>query len=163
MHTRTVSLSHFERVKDGLASAAFFGHLEGVLKQGGVQKGKTLHFSRGGEYLRFYIIEGYIGLLISHRDYILKMFPHLKFPFLPWLYSTEVCEHLFGECRKLVKDFSFADFIYMVPKLHVLMEAAMKLETITKEKATARAGQVYTHLVQLRRERARAACTLPIG
>lgn len=138
------SISHLERVRMVLRARHFLDIWKEFLNEAGYKK--TKHFiSREAENIALYIIEGFIGLLIGHRDFLRKLFPHIKFPFLPWLYSTEVCEHLFGECRKLKKDFTYADFIYLVPELHLLMEAAMKLETITKEKATARAGASANH------------------
>jgi hypothetical protein len=41
------------------------------------------------------------------------------FPLLPWLHSTEACEHGFGEAWKVVKDFTMLDLIYIFPKLHI--------------------------------------------
>lgn len=137
-------LSHFERIKMVLRAHHFMQIWKEFLKEAGYSKGRSF-VSRECESITLILIEGYIALLISHRDYLKKLFPTISFPFLPWLYSTEVCEHLFGECRRLKKDFKYSDFIYLVPKLHLLMEAAIKLETLTKEKATTRAGG-YIHL-----------------
>jgi hypothetical protein len=41
------------------------------------------------------------------------------YPLLPWLLSTEVCEHVFGLCRQIIKDFTLLDFYYMIPKLFI--------------------------------------------
>ncbi|KAJ3833288.1 hypothetical protein F5878DRAFT_700127 [Lentinula raphanica] len=60
-----------------------------------------------------YLIHGYISLVIIHHDY----FP--KIPLLPYLHSTESCEHVFGISRQIVKDFTILDFYRMIPKLTV--------------------------------------------
>jgi hypothetical protein len=43
----------------------------------------------------------------------------ITYPLLPWLYSAEICEHIFGLCRQIQQDFTFLDFLYMVPKLSI--------------------------------------------
>lgn len=48
------------------------------------------------------IVDSYVCLLLLHPDH---MGEGVRYPFIPWLHSTEACEHLFAECRKLVKDF----------------------------------------------------------
>ena len=68
------------------------------------------------------IIEGYISLLLIHQNHV----PNI-FPLLPWLHSTEACEHAFGEARRIVKDFTFLDFIYMIPKLRIKIREAVLL------------------------------------
>ncbi|KAF7291444.1 hypothetical protein MIND_01289500 [Mycena indigotica] len=69
------------------------------------------HLSRECLDISRIIIEGYLLLLIIYRD----DFPDT--PLLPWLHSSEACEHTFGICRQLVKDFTYLDFLYMVPRL----------------------------------------------
>jgi hypothetical protein len=49
------------------------------------------------------LIDALISLVIVHRDY------GGVFQFLPWLHSGEACEHVFAECRKLIKDFTYLD------------------------------------------------------
>ena len=44
---------------------------------------------------------------------------------MPWLHSSEACEHVFGEARHIVKDFTFLDFIYMIPKLRIKLHEAV--------------------------------------
>ena len=48
------------------------------------------------------------------------------YPLLPWLHSTEPCEHVFGLCRQILQDFTMHDFQFMIPKLFIrLREAAL--------------------------------------
>jgi hypothetical protein len=46
------------------------------------------------------------------------------YPLLPWLHSTEVCEHLFGMLRQLKKDLMYADVLQLERKLRVLQMGA---------------------------------------
>jgi len=46
-------------------------------------------------------------------------------PLLPWLHLSEACEHVFGEACHVVKDFSYLDLIYMIPKLRVKLHEAV--------------------------------------
>jgi hypothetical protein len=66
------------------------------------------------------IIFGFLCLVIIYRDYG-KTKGGDALPFLPWLYSTEVAEHVFGICRQLIKDFTMLDFYFMVPKIFVML------------------------------------------
>ena len=40
------------------------------------------------------LVDGLIGLVIIYRDHM----DGEIYPLLPWLHSTEVCKHVFGEC-----------------------------------------------------------------
>ena len=66
------------------------------------------------------------------------------YPLLPWLHSSETCEHVFGECRKLIKDFTFLDFLYMIPRLHILTRAVVKLNHTSDPKVCA-SGYAHTY------------------
>lgn len=61
------------------------------------------------------LIEGLAGLIFVYRDYYSS--DTEVFPLLPWLHSTEACEHVFGSARHLIKDFAMLDFFYMARKL----------------------------------------------
>jgi hypothetical protein len=65
-------------------------------------------------------IDGMLTLILIHRDY----YPDV--PLLLWLHSTEVCEHFFGCARKILPNFTFVEWILMVPKLVLLMMSEMK-------------------------------------
>ncbi|THH18184.1 hypothetical protein EW146_g2755 [Bondarzewia mesenterica] len=54
-----------------------------------------------------------LQLVIIYRDHLDGVYP-----LLPWLLSTAVCEHVFGICRQIIKDFTMQDFHHMVPKLY---------------------------------------------
>jgi hypothetical protein len=49
------------------------------------------------------LADGLISLIIIYQDHM----DSKVFPLLLWLHSSEICEHLFSECRKLIKDFTY--------------------------------------------------------
>jgi hypothetical protein len=61
------------------------------------------------------IIDGLISLILIHRDH------EKRIPLCPYLHTTAPCEHAFGSARQIVAEFSLLDFIYMVPKLDLLI------------------------------------------
>ncbi|KAJ8090489.1 hypothetical protein PM082_002377 [Marasmius tenuissimus] len=78
----------------------------------------------------------------THRDHL----PGNPVPFLPWLHSSEACEHAFGICRQIIKDFSYADFIYMIPKLRVsVRQAILKLRTQLPDGKARASGYCHTY------------------
>lgn len=77
------------------------------------------------------LVDGLVALVFVYRDYLGDNVA----PLLPWLHSTETCEHVFAECRKLVKDFTYLDFLYMVPRLHVVLRSIISLLYSTDAKA----------------------------
>lgn len=84
-------------------------------------------------------IDGMLGLILIHRDY----YPNT--PLLLWLHSTECCEHFFGCARKIIKDFSFLDLIYMMPKLSLLIDRDLHTGGKAETKGSAqRSGYHHT-------------------
>lgn len=86
------------------------------------------------------VVHGFFELLIIHRDY----FDGFRVPLLLWLHSSEMCEHVFAECRKQMKDFEFASFLLMIPRAHWYIRHTMHLNKITKADAKERAAG-YAH------------------
>lgn len=85
------------------------------------------------------LVTGFLSLVFIYRDYMQGS----PFPLVPWLHSSETVEHVFAECRKHIKDFNFADFVTMMPKVHWLIRYVMNFETSTQD-AKARASG-YSH------------------
>jgi hypothetical protein len=98
------------------------------------------HLSRECLDITRIIIEGYFSLLIIYRDHL----PGNLTPFLPWLHSSEACEHTFGCCRCLVKDFTYLDFLYMIPKLRISLRRAVLRSRTSDSKARA-SGYNHTY------------------
>ncbi|KAJ6600651.1 hypothetical protein B0H10DRAFT_2230917 [Mycena sp. CBHHK59/15] len=119
------SISHAERVKLVLRARYFLDSWSSFLDLAGYSK--SLYFlSREAVDIVRIIIEGYLALIYVHRDHIDGIFP-----LLPWLHSSEACEHIFGESRRIVKDFTMLDFLYMIPKLRAKLHA-----TVVRAKAS---------------------------
>lgn len=86
-------------------------------------------------------INAMLLLIVTHRDY----FPDI--PLLHWLNSTETCEHFFGCARKIQKDFTFVEWLLMIPKISVLMagELRSKLKGSQEKAAAARFGYHHSY------------------
>jgi hypothetical protein len=82
-------------------------------------------------------INAMLTMILIHRDF----FPEI--PLLLWLSSTEVCEHFFGCARKIQKDFTFAEWILMIPKLVLLMMGELKAKGSQANASEHRSG--YHH------------------
>ena len=116
------SLLHCERIKMLLRAKYFLDYWERFIIRAGYKK--VRHFlSREATDILRQIIEGLLALIYVYRGHLTNL--NNINPLLPWLHSTEQCEHIFGEARRIVKDFCFLDFVYMHPKLHVTLREAM--------------------------------------
>ena len=134
------SLSHRERVKMLLRAEYFLEYWKRFIKHAKYKMG--LHFlSREATDILQQIVEGLLALIYLYRDHLSNT--HDINPLLPWLHSTEQCEHIFGDARRIVTDFCFLDFVYMLPKLRVTIHEAM-LHARSNPRATA-SGYSHTH------------------
>jgi hypothetical protein len=102
-----------------LRAKYFLESWEAFLNACGYRKDRYFISREAADILRF-IIDGFIALVVIHRDHVPG-----RVPLLPWLHSSEACEHVFGEARHVVKDFTYLDFIYMLPKLRVKLHEAV--------------------------------------
>ncbi|KAI9066464.1 hypothetical protein FKP32DRAFT_1565821 [Trametes sanguinea] len=86
-------------------------------------------------------INAMLLLIVTHRDY----FPDV--PLLHWLNSTETCEHFFGCARKIQKDFTFVEWILMIPKISALMagELRNKMKGAQAKAASSRFGYHHSY------------------
>ena len=90
------------------------------------------------------LIEGYIILMYIHRDCLSDCFED-PIPFLPWLHSSEACEHVFGDARNIVSDFTMLDFIYFIPKLSVTLRKAANRAISTSDAKAKATGYNHTY------------------
>jgi len=110
------SLPHIERVKMVLHLHFFLESWESFLECAGYTK-STNFISLQFRDILCYLVFGLIQLIIVYRDNYRS-----QYPLLPWLHSTEVCKHVFGVLRSLVKDFTMLDFFNLVPKLSLCLQ-----------------------------------------
>ena len=134
------SISHLERIKMVLRCRYFLRLWKRFINAAGYTKSKN-YISREADDILDTLIDGLIGLVYVYRDHL----GGHRYPLLLWLHSTEICEHVFAECRKLVKDFSHLNFLYMTSQLHVLIRAATSFSKGTDPRAQAM-GYSHSHL-----------------
>jgi hypothetical protein len=132
-------ITHSERIRMVLRGRFFLDIWRAFLSKAGYSESRYF-ISREAVDISHILIDGLISLIITHRDY----FGDKIYPLLPWLHSSETCEHVFAECRKIVKDFTHLDFLFMVPRLHILIRAAIKFCHSGDPKARA-AGYMHSY------------------
>lgn len=130
------NIPHVERLRMVLRARYFLDAWDIFLAHSGYTKAHYC-LSREAIDIAHIIIDGYISLVLVHRDHL-----PIKLPLIPWLHSSEACEHIFGEARQIVKDFTYLDFIYMVPKLRVKLRQTILRALASDPKARANG---YSH------------------
>lgn len=131
-------ISHAERVRMLLRSMFFMEGWEEFISRANYQSSKHFVSHEYRDILKI-LISGFMQLIIIHRDLLDDVYA-----FLPWLHSTEVCEHLFGIMRSILKDFTMLDFVYMVPKLLIRIREHVLSAASPTGKARA-SGYTHTH------------------
>jgi hypothetical protein len=126
------TISHLERLKMILRGLYFLRLWKRFLDVAGYAKSRY-YISREADNILDKLGNGLIALIYVYRDHQGEQ----RYPLLPWLHSTEICEHVFAECRKLVKDFTHLNFLHMVPRLHILIRAASVFSKGTDPRAQA--------------------------
>ena len=89
------------------------------------------------------LIEGLVGLMLAYHDYHSTL---TLYPLLPWLHSTEPCEHTFGCACQIVRDFALMDFYSMIRKVQYKVREAVALGEASNPKATA-SGYNHTYVL----------------
>ncbi|KAL1661458.1 hypothetical protein GGF50DRAFT_61078 [Schizophyllum commune] len=137
------ALAHDERIKMVLRARYFLDYWHLFLQVAGYKStpNSPYFLSREAADIARMIIEGYLALVYIHRDF---MPSDRLYPFLPWLHSSEACEHVFGSARQLIKDFTMLDFYYMIPKLRIKIRQAILRGLSGSSKATA-SGYNHTY------------------
>jgi hypothetical protein len=133
------SIAHGERIKMALRAHFFLDMWRTYLKNAGYPIGRFF-ISREAADISRIVVHGLIGLIIIYRDHM----DGEAFPLFPWLHSSEMVEHIFAECRKLVKDFTYDNFLHMIPRLTAVIRAAIKFGYTTDPKARA-SGYAHTY------------------
>jgi len=132
------TLPHVERVRMVLRLHFFLERWAQFLDRAGYAKSTYLISSQFRDILN-HLVFGLIQLIIVYRDTYGS-----RFPLLFWLHSTEVCEHVFGILRSLVKDFTMLDFYHLVLKIFVRLWVFTKSTLATAGKDTA-SGYAHTY------------------
>jgi hypothetical protein len=133
------SISHVERIKMALRAHFFLDMWLTYLKKAEYPTGRFF-ISREAADISRIVVNALIGLIIIHRDHM----DGEVFPLFPWLHSSEMVEHIFAECRKLIKDFTYDNFLHMIPRLTAIIRATIKFGFTTDPKARA-SGYAHTY------------------
>lgn len=112
------SISHVERATMVLTARYFLMAWRSHTEMHPDHSLSTHFISRESFEIFLMVCDGLLALIVLYR----KEFP--TFPLLPWLHSTEACEHIFGTLRTLKADFTAMDALYIQPKLRTLLLAA---------------------------------------
>jgi hypothetical protein len=130
-------MKHVEHAQLALRALFFMEMWKEFLEKAGYPKVK--HFiSHEACNITHYLIHGLLQLIVIYRDDLDSVYP-----LLPWLLSAEPCEHVFGLCCQIIKNFTMLNFYYMIPKLFIrLCEHALFSKFLDgKERASG-----YTHI-----------------
>ena len=134
-------IPHTERIKMAFRARFFLEVWKAFLHEAGYPLSRY-YISREAAEITNILVDALLALILVYRDHLDDVYP-----LLPWLHSTEVCEHAFGECRKLVKDFTFTDFLYMIPKVMVMLGATSRLYSTAEssDPKARRGGYAHTY------------------
>ncbi|KAH7905193.1 hypothetical protein BJ138DRAFT_1130617 [Hygrophoropsis aurantiaca] len=132
-------IGHGERINMALRARFFLEIWQLFIKAAGYAENRH-YISRESNDIMRILADGLLSLIIVYRDHM----GGKCYPLLPWLHSSEVCEHVFAECRKLVKDFTYLDFLYMVPRLSLLIRTAVNFCHSADPRARA-SGYAHTY------------------
>ncbi|KAI0026467.1 hypothetical protein K488DRAFT_66592, partial [Vararia minispora EC-137] len=131
-------IGHISRIQMALRARFFLMAWQTHIEQHSNHR-KDIHFiSRESCAIFIRLCDSLLQLIFVHQKFF------SSYPLLPWLHSTEACEHFFGMLRQLKTDFTFADAIYLEPKLRTLMLGAFRNLT-AQEQANATASG-YHHM-----------------
>ncbi|KAG9126762.1 hypothetical protein FRC07_002060, partial [Ceratobasidium sp. 392] len=133
--------SHAERARMVMRARYFFGHWKTFLNESGYPLSRYF-ISREASNILSRVIDGLMLLIYVYRDHF-----NSEYPLLPWLHSTEACEHMFGELRKpfYSGSFTYYDMLYALPKLRVILRTSYQAGCTTgkSKKAT---GYQHTYM-----------------
>ncbi|KAF6742271.1 hypothetical protein DFP72DRAFT_1022703 [Ephemerocybe angulata] len=85
------------------------------------------------------LCDSLLSLIIVYRMY------YANYPLLPWLHSTESCEHAFGSLRRIKEDFTYGDMLAAVRKVDILMAGAFRDMTAEQKANVGAAGYCHTY------------------
>ncbi|KDQ60091.1 hypothetical protein JAAARDRAFT_45943 [Jaapia argillacea MUCL 33604] len=114
------AISHLERAKMDIWKT--------FLQEAGYPKARY-YISQEADDISDILINGYISLLIIHRDHLER--PH-AFPLLPWLHGTSPNEHAFGTWRSVLEDPTMLDILHLVPKTDAMLQSACQVQYSSK-------------------------------
>ncbi|KAI0301414.1 hypothetical protein BC826DRAFT_1102007 [Russula brevipes] len=132
-------IPHIDRIKMALRMRFFKTIWKSFLRSAGYPENRYFISSAADDIIDI-LIDGLIGLIYIHRDYL-----DTTFPLLPWMHGSEGNEHVFGLLRSLISDFTMLDVLRLVPKLNVRLMAACRAKHSTTDFQRTAAGYCHTY------------------
>ncbi len=106
-------IPHIGQVKVVLHALFFVEFWEEFINEAAYPKAKHFLSKQACDIVES-LIHSFIKIIIIYHDYLPE-----TYPLLPWLLSTEPCEHIFGICRQILQDFTMLDFYHIIPKFFI--------------------------------------------
>ncbi|KAI0282652.1 hypothetical protein BC826DRAFT_921590 [Russula brevipes] len=132
-------IPHIDRIKMALRMRFFKTIWKSFLQSAGYPENRYFISSAADDIIDI-LIDGLIGLIYIHRDYL-----DTTFPLLPWMHGSEGNEHVFGLLRSLISDFTMLDVLRLIPKLNVRLMAACRAKHSTTDFQRTAAGYCHTY------------------
>lgn len=107
------------RVQIALRTLFFLDSWTNFLAKAGY--GAEHYVSRQANDIFRILCRGIIAAVVMIRQHRPKGREKLLIAFLAWLWSTEINEHIFGIARKINKNFTIYDFVFMVTKINTML------------------------------------------
>lgn len=133
------SIAHSERIQMALRARFVLMAWRSHITQHPIHRHHIHFISHESFDILITLCDSLIQLIIIHRQF------YPQYPLLPWLHSTEPCEHIFGMIRQLKKDFNYADMLYLEPKLRTLMMGAFQDLSVDEKANQTAAGYHHTY------------------
>ncbi|KAG7095217.1 hypothetical protein E1B28_005992 [Marasmius oreades] len=133
------NITHLERAQMALRARFFFMAWRTHIASHPDHSTNVHFISRQSYNIFLTLCDSLLKLIVVYR----RWYP--TYPLLPWLHSTEPCEHVFGILRQLKKDFTYVDLLYLQPKLHVLLLGDFSNLTAEEKAKQTSAGYHHTY------------------
>jgi len=133
------NISHVARVKMVLRSRFFLMGWRSYIVAHPDYSTNIQFISRESFDIFMILSESLLSLTLIYRKY------YPQYPLLPWLHSTEPCEHLFGVLRQIKRDFTFADMLNAQAKLEALLLGAFGDLSAEEQANQTAAGYHHTY------------------
>ncbi|KAJ7255123.1 hypothetical protein B0H12DRAFT_1071051 [Mycena haematopus] len=134
------TLSHHERAKIVIRTHLFLQTWRMFLDKAGYPEAR--HFiSKEAFDIAQILINGLLGLIIIHRDYLGAQ----PCPLLPWFNASEPNEHCFSGMRDITADFTMQQAILIVPKLRAKMQASVRIPKNQSDFKKQASGYCHTY------------------
>ncbi|KAK7058169.1 hypothetical protein R3P38DRAFT_3547667 [Favolaschia claudopus] len=137
------TISHHERAKIAIRAQLFLRTWRTYLAKAGCSEAR--HFiSKEAFDICGILINGILGLIVIHRDYL----GDKTCPLLPWFIASEPNEHSFSGLRLFSKDFALHEAICILPKIRAQMQSAVLARLTATDFKKQASGYAHTYFTK---------------